>query len=114
MKGLVLIEDTQSTQDMIDSCISVVNNLTLDDMKKIKETSYKWSWKKCWFIKEVKESPLLNFLYQDRKAVIRFLTNLLGCIKQNGSVSLSLLSYNEMVKLSKGDIEINSIWLINY
>lgn len=114
MKGHAIIKDSLDTDRLFSNCFNTVSKLSLDDMSKIKDASYKWSWKKLWFVKEEKFLPILNFLYQDRKAVTIFLENLQDCIKQNGEVALSLTSYNELVKLSKGDININSIWLINY
>ena len=83
-------------------------------MQKINEVSYKWSWKKCWFVKEYKQSPILNFLYQHKQSVIEFIESLKQYIKMNGDISLSLISYNELVKLSKGNIDINTYWLLHY
>lgn len=114
MKGYVLIKDSFETDEMINKCLLLVKNLSIHDMKKYKITSRKWNWKRFWFIKKTKELPIKNFLLQDKLVVIKFLENLQACIKQNGDVSLSLIAYNELVKLSKGDIEINSIWLVNY
>lgn len=114
MKGNVLIKDTEESHLMLDKCLSVVENLSLDDMDKVEETQYNWSWKKFWFVKTTKSFPVANFLYQHRRSVKEFINQLKDCIKQNGDVSLSLTSYNELVKLSKGDIEVNSYWILNY
>lgn len=114
MKGSVLIKDTDESHVMLDKCYVVVSKLSLDDMERVTETSYKWCWNKLWFVKEEKSFPVANFLYQHKISVLKFINQLKDCIKQNGDVSLSLTSYNELVKLSKGDIEVNSYWILNY
>ena len=114
MKGNVQLKDTQQTYDMLDKCYVVVSKLSLDDMRTVTETSYKWRWDKLWFVKEEKPFPVANFLYQHRRSVIKFIKELKDCIKQNGEVGLSLTSYNELVKLSRGDIEVNSYWILDY
>ena len=114
MKGHVLLKDTHETHVMLDKCLSIVNQLSLDDMEKHDVVEYKWSWDKFWFVKVTKSLPVANFLYQHRNSVKVFINNLKDCIKQNGDVSLSLTSYNELVKLSKGDIDVNSYWILNY
>ena len=43
-----------------------------------------------------------------------FIESLRHCVETNGDISLSLTSYNELVKLSKGDIDINTYWLLHY
>ena len=73
MKGNVQLKDTQQTYDMLDKCYVVVSKLSLDDMRKVTETSYKWSWDKLWFVKEEKSFPVANFLYQHRLSVINFI-----------------------------------------
>ena len=114
MKGNVQLKDTQQTYAMLDKCYVAVSKLSLDDMRTITETSYNWSWDKLWFVKEENSCPVFNSLYQHKQSVLRFINELKDCIKQNGEVSLSLTSYNELVKLSKGDIEVNSYWILNY
>lgn len=114
MKGYVLLKNTEETQAMLDKCLLVAESVTLDDMEKINEVSYKWSWKKCWFVKECKQLPIANFLYQHKQSVIEFIESLKQYIEMNGDISLSLISYNELVKLSKGDIDINTYWLLHY
>lgn len=114
MKGYVLLKNTEETQVMLDKCLLVTKSVKLDDMQKINEVFYKWSWKKFWFVKEYKQSPIVNFLYQHKESVIEFIESLRHCIETNGDISLSLISYNELVKLSKGDIDINTYWLLHY
>lgn len=114
MKGYVLLKNTDETQVMLDKCLLVTKSVTLDGMQKINEVCYKWSWKKCWFFKEYKQSPIANFLYQHKQSVIEFIESLKQYIEMNGDLSLSLTSYNELVKLSKGDIDINTYWLLHY
>ena len=114
MKGNVQLKDTQQTYDILDKCLNVVENLSLDGMRTVEEAQYNWSWKKFWFVKTTKPFPVANFLYQHRRSVKDFINQLKDCIKQNGDVSLSLTSYNELVKLSKGDIDVNSYWILNY
>lgn len=114
MKGYVLLKNTEQTKAMLDKCLLVTKSVTLDDMEKFNEVYYKWSWKKFWFVKEYKQSPILNFLYQHKVSVIEFIESLKKYIEINGDLSLSLTSYNELVKLSKGDIDINTYWLLNY
>lgn len=114
MKGYVLLKNTDETQTMLNKCLLVAKSVTIDDMKKSDRVYHKWSWKKCWFVKECKQLPIANFLYQHKQSVIKFIESLKHCIEMNGDISLSLTSYNELVKLSKGDIDINTYWLLHY
>lgn len=114
MKGYVLLKNTEETQAMLDKCLLLTKSVTLDDIEKINDVSYRWSWEKCWFVKEYKQSPIVNFLYKHRNSVIEFINDIRNCIEMNGDISLSLISYNELVKLSKGDIDINTYWLLHY
>ena len=114
MKGYVLLKNTEETQAMLYKSLLVTKSVTLDDMQKINDVYYKWSWKRFWFVKEYKQSPIANFLYQHKQSVIEFIESLKHCIEMNGDISLSLTSYNELVKLSKGNIDINTYWLLHY
>lgn len=114
MKGYVLLKNTEETKVMLDKCLLVVKSVTLDDMKKSNNVYHKWSWEKCWFVKECKQLPIVNFLYRHRNSVIEFINDIRNCIEMNGDIGLSLISYNELVKLSKGNIDINTYWLLHY
>lgn len=114
MKGHVLLKNKQDTLRMVNECLEIVSNLKLEDMKKEEVISYKFSWRTFRFEKVVKEIYVKNFLLQKQEEVKDYLKYLVNMIMTDNEVYLSTISYNELVKLSKGDININAYWLLYY
>lgn len=114
MKGHVLLKNKQDTLRMVNECLEIVSNLKLEDMKKEEVISYKFSWRTFRFEKVVNEIYVKNFLLQKQEEVKDYLKDLVNMIMTGNEIYLSTTSYNELVKLSKGDININAYWLLYY
>ena len=102
---------------MVSRCFDCVTflNLTILYYVFIQEIiSYKFSWRTFRFEKVVKEIYVKNFLLQKQEEVKDYLKDLVNMIMTDNEVYLSTTSYNELVKLSKGDIDINAYWLLYY
>ena len=93
MKGWVTLTDDDI--DLFSKAIEVIDNLTPGYV-----TDYEYRWFRKVEYKVCKHSPLW---YSDRNHIKSELENLMSLLWQGKDVKLWLDSYNEIIKLSKGD-----------
>ena len=93
MKGWVTLTDDDI--DLFSKAVEVIDNLTLEYV-----TDYEYKWFRKVEYKVRKHIPLW---YSARHHIKSELENLMCCLWQGKDVKLWLDSYNEIIKLSKGD-----------
>ncbi|QHJ79232.1 MAG: hypothetical protein [Caudoviricetes sp.] len=114
MKGHVYLKNTPETLSIIIKGECVVSSITKHDLECRTVMKRKFNWKKLKFESHEQKQYIQSFLWQHRNSVITFLDNLKNMVASGNDVYLSLTSYNELVKLSHGDLSINTYWLLNY
>ena len=93
MKGYVTLTDDDI--DLFSKAVEVIDNFTPEYV-----TDYEYRWFRKVEYKVWKDSPLW---YSARNHIKSELYNLMSCLWQGKDVKLWLDSYNEIIKLSKGD-----------
>ena len=109
MKGYVTL--TESDIDLFSKAIEVIDNSTpeyITDYEYVAEYEYEWGRK----IK-YKERSLSPSWYRARNDIKRELYNLISFLWKGKDVKLWLDSYNEIVKLSNGDINAQPNVILN-
>ena len=119
MEGLVKLYNNEETHSLLDAAISIAENVSSSDMEVCIENKIGWSMSKLFtlsfgFYKYEEEYKILNFLMQDKNSVIKHIKELKRMLSTGNVVYVSTTSYNEIVKLADGDIEVNTIWLMRY
>lgn len=95
--GMKLIEECRNTLNTIEPHTRIVREFSLKKMKfiNVKHHSY-------------------PFFYQYKSDLFSFLQSLESMLSRPDRVNLSLLSYENLIKLSKGDYHTNPIFIFDY
>lgn len=109
MKGLVKVTP-ESLISITDNCCIYMNNFKLEDQSFLFHKRFSLFKLKTVSTK-VYDAP---FWYQYKKSLIQHMHKLQDMADQGDEIWLSELSYCHLLMLSKGDVNANPIYIMNY
>lgn len=107
MKGYVELSYNNGMR-IIKSCRTFMSKPIVYEIKTYQKFSLiKFKWVDC-------EYKVVPYWYGDKKQLFDYLGNLEEMLNLGDKVNMSLLCYENLIKLSNGDKDTNSTYILNY